>query len=554
MTLPTLPPAAPAPFGALSASVEVKPLTPQVPATCVVLPVYNEAAGSAAAVARVGEFAAAHPEYSFTFVDDGSIDGTPTVIAAAISELRVRNIDARVSLLGYRANGGKGYAISRAVAELKGDDDDLVLFTDGDLAYSLDHLPRLAEALRTNDVVIGSRRGPQGGYRAHPARNVMGWAYNRMARLCIGRSFRDTQAGLKGFRLGAARRIFSALRQTGFGFDVEMLYLAHRFGFRIGEIPAQVSEFHKAKPSRVNLLRDPRRMFVGLGAIRLNGLMGTYDRAGSGHRPLAAISFDAEEFDLPGEFGTQITPGRQMEVGGEGMRLALTLLEDVPAKATFFTTAAFAEAHPELFRRAAAAGHEIASHSRVHTGFEDADLEVSRRSIEKIIGAPVRGFRRPRFAPTDPVKIAAAGYGYDSSINPIWLPGRYNGWKHPRRAFETGGVVRIPVSATPVIRWPLFWLSFKNTPQWSTRVATRACLGGDGYVSLCFHPWELCELDDFELPRYVKRISGRSMQWRLLRYLRWLSRRATFVTYTELEERFRHHRWPFEASPAGRGA
>ncbi len=234
--------------------------------------------------------------------------------------------------------------------------------------------------------------------------------------------------------------------------------------------------------------------------------------------------------------------------GGEGMRLALELLEDIPAVATFFTTAAFAEAHPDLIRRAVRAGHEIASHARVHTGFEDADLELSRKQIEAVAGVPVRGFRRPRFATTDPEKILAAGYTYDSSINPIWLPGRYNGWKYSRTAFDVKGLMRIPCAATPLIRWPLFWLSFKNTPQWATRVATRWILGHDGYAALCFHPWELCDLEGFDLPGYIKRIDGRSMHRRMLRYLRWLSRRSSLVTYAELEDRFRAKAFPFGAA------
>lgn len=515
----------------------------------IIFPVYNEEAGSPSVVQQVAAFAADHPDYRFLFMDDGSSDGTPAVIAAAIeAESRTNPAASRVRVMGYRANGGKGHAIARGVAEISGNDEDPIIFTDGDLAYSLDHLPILVESLKTNDLVIGSRRGPEGGYGAHLARNVMGWTYNRLARWVLGASFKDTQAGLKGFRLGAARKIFPALRQTGFGFDVELLYLARRFGFKIGEVPAVVSEFHKGKASRVNLLRDPRRMFIGLGAVKLNGWLGTYDRASSPRRPLAAISFDAEEFDLPGEFGTPMTRDRQMEVGGEGMRLALELLDDIPAVATFFTTAAFAEAHPDLIRRAVRSGHEIASHARIHTGFEDADLELSRKQIEAVAGVPVRGFRRPRFATTDPEKIQAAGYGYDSSINPIWLPGRYNGWKYPRTAFDVNGLVRIPCAATPLIRWPLFWLSFKNAPQWSTRVATRWILGADGYAALCFHPWELCDLSSFDLPGYIKRIDGRSMHRRMLRYLRWLQRRSSLVTYSELETRFRAKAIPFGAA------
>src|SRR5438132_1789006 len=191
----------------------------------VVLPVFNEVRSAERVAGEVAAFAAEHPEYRFIVVDDGSGDGTRAAFRAAVGGRA--GLDDRVRVVGYRVNAGKGFAIQWAITGLEeGDDDDVLIFTDGDLAYALDHLPALREALGRAEVAIGSRRGPDGGYRAHPMRYVMGWTYNRLARWCLGVPYRDTQAGLKGFRLGAARRIFGALRVSGFAFDVEVLYLA----------------------------------------------------------------------------------------------------------------------------------------------------------------------------------------------------------------------------------------------------------------------------------------------------------------------------------------
>jgi hypothetical protein len=77
------------------------------------------------------------------------------------------------------------------------------------------------------------------------------------------------------------------------------------------------------------------------------------------------------------------------------------------------------------------------------------------------------------------------------------------------------------------------------------RVATRWVLAADGYAALCFHPWELCDLRHSGLPMPARRIDGRSMEARLIRYLRWLSRRADMVTYGELMERWSARAWPF---------
>jgi glycosyltransferase involved in cell wall biosynthesis len=513
----------------------------------VILPLYNEAASIELTVNDVARFALDHPGYAFLFVDDGSSDGTPDVLAATIAALTVASpsLADRLGLIRSRVNTGKGYAVHLGIRAARGGDDDLVLFTDGDLAYSLDHLPRLVEALGAADVAIGSRRGPEGGYRATPVRTLMGWSYNRLARACLASPYRDTQAGLKGFRIRAAREIFGALRGMGFGFDVELLYLAQRFGFRVAQIPATVSPSHHKRGSSVSLWRDPYRMLVGIAGIRLSSVLGQYDRRQTGRWPLALLSFDAEEFDLPGEYGHPIPRDQQFAVARDATRRMLDLLGHAPARATIFTTADFAESSPDLIRECVAHGHEIASHGASHSRLRPRDLLDSRRRLEAITGVPVRGFRSPRMAPVDPRQLRDAGYTYDSSLHPTWIPGRYNNLRSPRRPFQTDGLVRIPPSTTPLLRFPLFWLAFKNIPGSVYRTATRRVLDADGCAALYFHPWELADLRSFGLPAYVRRIDGQAFAVRLTRYLRWLSRRAEFVTYAEAEQRFRARAWPY---------
>jgi len=265
------------------------------------------------------------------------------------------------------------------------------------------------------------------------------------------------------------------------------------------------------------------------------------------------LSFDAEEFDIPREFGHAIDEAEQMRIGVEGVRRTLNLLSEVGVRATFFSTAKIVLAAPELFGRAAADGHEIASHGYAHSSFEVADLQRSREAILSVLpaGSRVRGFRRPRMAPTDPGEVLRAGYDYHSSENPIWLPGRYNKFFSPRRwsmertSLGEGGppegptLLKIPAAATPLIRWPLFWLSFKNTPLWWTRAMTSWCLRADGYAALYFHPWELCELNamgGFGLPSYVQRIDGAALTERLRKYLTWAKRRGTVCTYSDFAD------------------
>jgi glycosyltransferase involved in cell wall biosynthesis len=236
----------------------------------VVLPVHNERKQIECALAVVTAFATTHPDHHFAFVDDGSTDGSPVPIRAHLEAARLPNLE----LLAYQPRRGKGHAVRVGVEHATAP---LVCFTDGDLPYSLDHLEPLVAALGAHDVVIGcrSRRDPT-ERTIRPARRVMGWCFNRLARLALGLPHPDTQAGLKGFRREVARELFARQRVRGFGFDVEVLYLARRLGYRVGEIRARVSPAHSDAPSQVDLLRDPLRMCRDLVTIRWHSARGHY--------------------------------------------------------------------------------------------------------------------------------------------------------------------------------------------------------------------------------------------------------------------------------------
>jgi glycosyltransferase involved in cell wall biosynthesis len=254
----------------------VQGLTPTVD---VILPVHNEQGQIERSLALVTAFAPAHPDHHFTFVDDGSTDDSPVRIRAHVEAARLPNLE----LLAYRPRRGKGHAVRVGVEHARAA---LVCFTDGDLPYSLDHLGLLVAALGTHDLVIGSRsrRDPAERTIRRP-RWVMGWCFNRLARLALGLPHPDTQAGLKGFRREVARDLFARQRVRGFGFDVEVLYLARRLGYRVGEIPARVSPAHSYAASQVDLVRDPLRMCRDLVRIRWHDLRGHYHLGGVSEDP-----------------------------------------------------------------------------------------------------------------------------------------------------------------------------------------------------------------------------------------------------------------------------
>ncbi|MBX3358402.1 MAG: glycosyltransferase [Phycisphaeraceae bacterium] len=257
--------------GALRAPVRVEVPVHRAAVMAVLMPVYNEGEQAAQVARDVTAFAQTRPQHDFTFVLDGCSDNTEQVILDHLAGYPGGN----VHVLALRRNRGKNGAIR---AGLRRTNARLVCYLDGDLAYSLDHLDALESALATHDVAIGSRSlvAREEG-RPGLLRRILGSTFNTIARAILGIPFRDTQAGLKGFRIDAARRLFAQQRIRNFAFDAELLYLACRDGLSVAEIPARVNPGHAAIGSNVRLVRDSLRMLASLIQVRLDDWRGRYD-------------------------------------------------------------------------------------------------------------------------------------------------------------------------------------------------------------------------------------------------------------------------------------
>jgi hypothetical protein len=250
------------------------------------------------------------------------------------------------------------------------------------------------------------------------------------------------------------------------------------------------------------------------------------------------LSIDVEEFDIPEEYGQKVDDQSKIRVSGEGLVLLLDLLEELDLTVTCFTTVYFARCQPALMERIIRR-HELASHGFIHSTFAPTDLLASRLELEKLSGRHIHGFRRPRLKTVDSSEVIAAGYSYNSSENPIWLPGRYMHFFRPRLPYMSGDLVNLPVSTSPLIRYPLFWLSFKNSPLGLFKKMSGWALESDGYLNIFFHPWEFIDLNAWRLPASVKRLSGKKMLSKLSAYLVWLKDRAAFTTCAAFAESFR---------------
>lgn len=256
--------------------------------------------------------------------------------------------------------------------------------------------------------------------------------------------------------------------------------------------------------------------------------------------PKILLSFDVEEFDMPLEYGFQINPKKQFEIGKIGLDALMPILENSQIQTTLFTTANFASQYPAQII-ALSKQHEIASHTYYHSKFETKDLLASKVKLEELIQKPVTGLRMPRMKQVPIQDIINAGYAYDASIHPTWVPGRYNNLGLPKTIHEQEGLVRIPASVTPNFRIPLFWLSFKNFPYSVYRALAIQTLKRDGYISLYFHPWEFVNINSYGLPSYTRRGCTGALLNKLHLLIKDLKKQGQFITMQEFQ-----HTHPFD--------
>ena len=258
-------------------------------ALSVVIPAYNEAERLPGTLLSLRAFLDEDGRRAEVIVvDDGSTDETSTIVR------RIEATDSRFRLIRLPQNRGKGFAVRTGIVNSSGR---LVLFADADGATPFTELPRLEREIALGcRVAIGSRgiRDKSTRVEARLYRRLAGRLFHLVVRLYAIRGFIDTQCGFKLFDAGAAHDLFSRMRMNGYSFDVEVLLMAQRDGYRIGEVP--VNWTHQPG-SKVHVLRDGIRMAVDVMRIRANAARRLYD---SPHIALP-VEGDAQ---LP----TQLTP------------------------------------------------------------------------------------------------------------------------------------------------------------------------------------------------------------------------------------------------------
>ena len=244
------------------------------------------------------------------------------------------------------------------------------------------------------------------------------------------------------------------------------------------------------------------------------------------------LSFDVEEFDIAREYGLKISGEDEMRISLNGLKNVLKLLDKLNLRATFFVTSNFALKNPAIIKKISEK-HEVCSHAFYHSSFELEDLKKSREILEKITEREVGGFRMPRLMGISDNAVKDAGYKYNSSMSPSYMPGRYNNFFKSRKYYWTEEMLNIPTSVVPLVRFPLNWLTLKNIPMSLFKFFSSLTLTKDKYLNIYFHPWEFTDLSYWKLPTHVKRYSGENLTKRLEEYLVWLKKRGEFVCFGE---------------------
>jgi len=231
----------------------------------VIIPAYLEEKNLPSTLDSLREYFSSRPyRVEYIVVDDGSTDSTSEAAS-----------DAGAKVIRFDKNRGKGAAVRVGMMEGSGE---YLLFTDADYPYEISAVERCFDEFEHGAaVVIGSRNLTESDRgRERFKRRMISRIGNLVAQLLILPGISDTQAGFKCFRRDAARRIFGMTKIDGWGFDIEVLYVARLLKFKIHEVPLRLIP-RSIKPSRIQSpTRTAMNVLGSIFRVHLNRLSGKY--------------------------------------------------------------------------------------------------------------------------------------------------------------------------------------------------------------------------------------------------------------------------------------
>ncbi|HLK54078.1 MAG TPA: dolichyl-phosphate beta-glucosyltransferase [Candidatus Angelobacter sp.] len=246
---------------------ELRPAQPQY---SIIIPAYNERARIGSTLEQVLDHLREQKwSAEIVVVNDGSRDDTANFVGQFAAE------HPQVRLIDNPGNQGKGYAVRNGMLNARGK---VLLFTDADLSSPITEATKLFAAMEKGaDVAIGSRwLDPSLQFqRQSLKRQIMSRTFNLFTRAVLTFPYHDTQCGFKAFTREAAQKIFPLQRITRWGFDAEIIYLAHHMKLKVAEVP--VTWGHDER-SKIHPWRDGFYMGLDTLKIRWNSLTGGYSK------------------------------------------------------------------------------------------------------------------------------------------------------------------------------------------------------------------------------------------------------------------------------------
>jgi dolichyl-phosphate beta-glucosyltransferase len=236
----------------------------------IVIPVYNEEKRISPTLDKLIAYLSGQTwSREIVLVDDGSSDG-----GIALAQAKLDGHEA-YRVISYGTNRGKGYALKQGMLASRGQ---LALFTDADLSTPIEELDKVLPWFEQGfDIVQGSRKMPGASVERHQPwlRENMGKVFTALTNLIARVDVRDVTCGFKCYRGEVAHDLYARQQIFDWSFDAEIIYIARRSGYKLKEVPVR---WYDESGTKVHLIKDSLRSFLGLLTIRLNGFRGRYDR------------------------------------------------------------------------------------------------------------------------------------------------------------------------------------------------------------------------------------------------------------------------------------
>jgi dolichyl-phosphate beta-glucosyltransferase len=228
----------------------------------IIIAAFNEEKRIIASLLKIKEYV--HKQnipYEIIVVDDGSTDSTYAVVTDLIKDIQ------HLKVIHYSPNKGKGHALRTGVLASRGE---IILLSDADLSTPIEELSKLLLLIYNHnyDIAIGSRALALSEIvKKQPWwRQSMGKFFNKLVKVLVIEDFKDTQCGFKVFRGDIARSLFKEAQIDRFAYDVEILAIGKKKGYKIVEAPVR---WINSPESKVNPVTDSLQMFGDLLRIRL---------------------------------------------------------------------------------------------------------------------------------------------------------------------------------------------------------------------------------------------------------------------------------------------